>query len=118
MKERRDSPRVSKQLSIKISSGDFDILTETKNISASGAYFPVSKPLSLMTKLEVVLLIPLKKNKSKVIRKVNCSGIVVRVEPIKDNGKYPYRVAMYFSSLKEPDKRVLRSYVNSTLKDQ
>ncbi len=116
MEERRKFPRVGKNLSIKLSDGEFDILTETKNISANGAYCPVSKPLEEMTRLGLVLLIPIRKNRKKIIRKINCSGVVVRSEYCKDNGKYPYRVGIYFSEIKEQDKKALLTYVNSCLK--
>jgi c-di-GMP-binding flagellar brake protein YcgR len=99
-----------------LSDNEFDILTETRNISASGAYCPVNKPLIPMTKLNVVLLIPLKKSRGKVIKKINCSGVVVRQEHIKDNGKYAYRVGIYFSDLKENDRKTLCSYITSCQK--
>ena len=117
MNERRKAPRVNKALPLKLCHADYDILTETRNISASGAYFPSSKPLELMAKLNVVLLIPLKKSRSKVIKKINCCGVVVRHERTSEgNGKFPYRVAMYFSDLKDQDKKTLCAYVNSVLK--
>jgi len=116
MKEKRQCPRVEKLLPIKLSISDFDVLTETTNISASGAYFPVSRPLELMTKLNVILLIPIKKNKNKSIEKVNCTGIIVRCEIAEDNIKHPYRAAMYFSDLSDRDRRMLRSYINPILK--
>jgi len=117
MKERRNAPRVNKALPLKLCHSDYDILTETKNISASGAYFPSTKPLDLMTKLNVVLLIPLRKSRAKIIRKINCCGVVVRQERTGDNnGKFAYRVAMYFSDLKDQDKKILHSYVNAVLK--
>lgn len=117
MKERRRSPRADKALSIKLSDVDFDILTETTNVSASGTYCPVNKPLPLMTKIGVVLLIPIKKNKTKTIRKVTCSGVVVRLEHTNKNAKYPYQAAIYFNNIKDPDKKALRSYVNTHTKD-
>jgi len=116
MKEKRQSPRVEKLLPIKLSISDFDVLTETTNISTSGAYFPVSRPLELMTKLNVILLIPIKKNKSKTIEKVNCTGIIVRCEIFEENIKHPYRAAMYFSDLTDRDRKVLRSYISPFLK--
>jgi len=42
--------------------------------------------------------------------------VVVRSEYCKDNGKYPYRVGIYFSEIKEQDKKALLTYVNSCLK--
>ncbi|MDP8289514.1 MAG: PilZ domain-containing protein [Candidatus Susulua stagnicola] len=115
MKEKRQSPRVERLLPIKLSISDFDVLTETTNISTSGAYFPVSRPLELMTKLNVILLIPIKKNKTKTIEKVNCTGIIVRCEIVEENIKHPYRAAMYFSDLTDRNRKVLRSYINPFL---
>jgi len=116
MKERRKSPRVDKSLPLKLSDSGFDIMTETTNVSSSGASCSVNKPLELMTKLNLVLLVPLKKNKNKVIEKINCCGVVVRQEKVTDNGKYPYHVAICFNDLAERDKKTLRSYVLSHLK--
>lgn len=113
MQERRKSPRVNKTLPLKLSDNESDVLTETKNISASGAYCTINKPLEIMTKLNVIILVPLKKNKNKIIRKINCSGVVVRNVYTDDNSKYPYKVAIYFNDLKSQDKRILQSYINS-----
>lgn len=116
MKERRKSPRINKALSIKLSDSESGILTETKNISATGAYCPVSKPLKLMTKLRLVLLVPIKKNRTKTIKKIECEGIVVRLETIEDKSKYPYRVGIFFNQVNDHDKKSLRSYIQSLLK--
>ena len=116
MKEKRKCPRVEKTLPIKLSISDFDVLTETKNISVSGTYFPVNRSLELMSRLNVVLLIPIKKNRNKVIKKVCCTGIVVRCEIAEEDTKHPYRAAMYFSDLKERDKKLLRVFVSPFLK--
>jgi len=116
MKEKRQCPRVEKILPIKLSVSDFDILTETNNISASGAYFPVDRPLELMAKLNVVLLIPIKKNRGKTIEKISCGGVIVRCEIAGENTKHPYRAAMYFSDLSDRDRKILRIFVNPFLK--
>jgi len=116
MNEKRQSPRVKKILPIKLSISDFDVLTETNNISTSGAYFPVGRPLELMTKLDVVLLIPIKKNKSKTIEKINCTGVIVRCEIAAENRQHPYRAAMYFSDLSDRGRKILRTFVNPFLK--
>jgi len=115
MKEKRKFPRANKVLPVKLSGEEFDILTETKNISASGAYFSVNKALQPMTKFKTVLLIPIKKNKDKVIKKINCCAVVVRCELTKDKSEYPYRVGVYFADLKEKDRKILCSCINSFL---
>jgi c-di-GMP-binding flagellar brake protein YcgR len=119
MTERRKYPRIAKSLPLKISDdGQFDIVTETKNISANGVYCCVSKPIKNLTKLSIILLIPFQKNKKESIRKVKCEGIVVRedeAENIKDNGKHPYRIGIFFNNIKERDKKSLATYIDSHL---
>jgi c-di-GMP-binding flagellar brake protein YcgR len=114
MKEKRRYPRVSKKLSIKLFSSEFDIVTETKNISGNGVYCAIDKPLPVMTKLNILLLIPFKKNRNKIIKKISCNGVVVRGGYIKDNGRHSYYVGIYFNDIKEKDRRVLLSYINSS----
>ncbi len=116
MMERRKYPRIEKTFSIKLSDREFDILTETKNISANGAYCSVGKPLDLMTKLNVVLLIPIKKSNNRTIKKITCCGVVVRCEYVTENGKYPYRIAIFFNDLKDSERKALRSYIDAILK--
>ena len=116
MEERRISPRIHKTIPLKLSDSSFDILTETMNISTSGAYCSVTKSLEIMTKLNLVLLVPVQKNRSRVIKKIACGGVVVRIEHAYDSEKYPYRVGICFNDLKEKDKKTLSSYVNSHLK--
>ncbi len=117
MNEQRKFPRLEKTLPIKLFDNQFDLLTETKNISANGAYCRVNKPLKIMTKLNMVLLIPVKKSQQKTIKKINCSGVVVRREPATDSRKYAYNVGIYFSDLKDRDRKALRLYIDSALKN-
>lgn len=116
MGERRKYLRVQGILPVKLSYPDFDILTETKNISMNGAYCSIDKPLEVMTKLSVVLLLPFKKNGSKIVKKINCQGVVVRKEHKVGNSTHPYSVAVYFSEIKDKDKKILHSYITSFCK--
>ena len=116
MKENRQCPRVEKILPIKLSASDFDVLTETTNISASGAYFPAGKPMELMTKLNVILLIPITKNRNKTIKKISCTGVIVRCEIAEESTQHPYQAAMYFSDLSDHDRKILQTFVNPFLK--
>jgi hypothetical protein len=118
MEERRRYPRLTKNLPIKLYDSEFDIVTETKNISGNGAYCAVDRPIPVMTKLNIVLLIPFrsKRNKEKIVKKINCEGVVVRGEYIKDNGRHSYYVGIYFNDIKEKDRKILLSYIDSFLK--
>ncbi|MCF7887353.1 MAG: PilZ domain-containing protein [Candidatus Omnitrophica bacterium] len=122
MNERRKYPRLEKNLPIKLKQTpdkDFDIATETTNISASGAYCAITKSIKPMTKLKLILLIPIHKSKVKKIRKINCQGVVVRKEKNESNKKFPYRIGIFFNKIDNQDRKFLRSYINSFfLKDQ
>ncbi len=111
--DRRRSPRVENNIPLKISCEDFDIVTESKNLSSSGAYCFVDKRLEPMTRLSIQLLIPLKRNNKKVIRKIRCEGVVVRSQSLK--GQQGFCLAIYFSSIKEKDKIFISQYVDSLL---
>lgn len=116
MAELRKYSRVEESLPIKLSSPEFDIVTETKNISGNGAYCFVNKPLEVMSKLRITMLVSLKKAKNKVVKKINCSGVVVRRNYVKDNGKHPYSIGIYFNNIEEENRKILLSYLNSSSK--
>ena len=117
LKEKRKYPRFHFNLPIKLSNLGFDIVTETKNISGNGVYCSIDTNISLMTKLEIILLIPLLKarNKNKkVLKKILCKGIVVRNKYTKKNGKSKYDLGIFFSEIQESDRKVLLSYINAS----
>ncbi len=114
--EKRRYPRVKQSLPIKLCDNEYDIVTETKNISGNGVYCAVNRKLPLMTKLKIILLIPLRKNNRKILRKITCNGIVVRQAYMKNNGKYSYDTGIYFNEIKESDRKVILSYIDTSLK--
>ncbi|MCM8830889.1 MAG: PilZ domain-containing protein [Candidatus Omnitrophica bacterium] len=118
MQEKRKYPRIEKSLSLKLSYTNFDIITETKNISCNGAYCAIDKPIEPMTKLDIVLVFNSdKKNNKKNTKKIHCKGVVVRKELVlNDDGKYIPHIGIYFNEIKERDKKFLASYINSHLK--
>ncbi len=65
IKERRKHKRVKKQLPLKLADKGFDIITETVDISPTGIYCRVTRLLPLMSKIEVILLVPTKNNEQK-----------------------------------------------------
>lgn len=116
MRERRRYPRVDKNLPIKLASGELYVVTETINISGNGAYCMVDKPLELMTKLDIVLLIPPMDARRNKVKKVHCKGVVVRSETNKTNGKYSHFIGIFFHDIKDRDRKTLVSYINTFLK--
>lgn len=115
--ERRVHPRAEERLPLKIAKEDFDIITQTKNLSASGTYCPVNKFIPEMTKLEITLILPRKNAlvKSKPC-KIKCGGVVVRVNRnvIDDN----YNIGIFFNGISKRDRERISEYVNYCLTTQ
>ena len=113
--ERRKYPRCNLNLPIKICDSNFDVVTETKNISGNGAYCVVNKEIPVMTKLNIVLLLPVKNDHKKGVKKINCKGVVVRSEYNKNNGQRSYNLGIYFNEIKESDRKQIISYTTNSL---
>ncbi len=107
--ERRKHPRFDGNIPVKFSGTEFDIVTETANISRTGAYCQSNKYIEPMTKLRVNLLIPCRRNKRVFARKVTCEGIVVRTEAVP--GQEYYNVAVYFSDIQPRDAECITEYI-------
>jgi hypothetical protein len=111
--ERRKHPRVEKNVPLKLSWADADVVTETRNISCAGAYCRVSKYIEPMTRVEVTLLLPVKKGEKITTKKVTCRGVVVRTENIPDGEEF--YTAIFFSDILPKDSRILAQFVENTL---
>ncbi len=114
IKERRGHTRAKKQLPLKIADKSFDIITETTDVSSSGIYCRVTRHLPVMSKIEVILLVPTKAN-GKQTKKVKCKGVVVRTEPVilSDTDKAHYNTAIFFTDIPKKDQKLLESHVAS-----
>ena len=113
--ERRSFPRVKKNLPLKIRGGEFDIITETKNLSCAGAYCTADRYLEPMTKLKILMLLPNHSKRKIVNKKVECEGVVIRAENSGLDNKQ-YNIAIFFSDIKEADRKKISDYVNNHLK--
>ncbi len=111
--EKRRHPRVENNIPLKICTPDVDLVTETKNISCSGAYCRVNKFLEPMTKMDITLLIPFKKAGKSTTKKVVCGGVVVRTENIP--GGDGFNTAIFFNDIHPRDSRFLADYVQSMI---
>lgn len=111
--EKRRHHRVNNNIPVKISSSVADFVTETKNISASGAYCRVNKYLEPMTKLQITFLLPCFKAEKMVTHKISCQGVVVRtVNALKEEGFF---TAIFFNDISTQDSRLLSDYVKNAL---
>jgi c-di-GMP-binding flagellar brake protein YcgR len=113
--DRRKHFRLDAVLPLKLFHTDADFITETINISCGGAYCRIDKFIPVMTKIKIVMFVPVMgKTKS---YKISCDGIVVRTEP-----EYPsedidsYNIAIFFSDLKKTDRSKIAAYVKKKKK--
>jgi hypothetical protein len=114
--EKRRHIRVEFHVPVKISGDQGEILTETKNLSCSGAYCRMTQRLEPMTKLKVHLFLPLR-NKDKVSTKsITCESIVVRTQAVA--GEQYYDTAIFFSDIAPKDSRTINEFVESMLEKQ
>jgi len=111
--ERRQHPRLQGNIPLKIRCADFDLVTETQNLSRTGAYCRVDKFIEPMTKLKICLLLPFKRNTRTVTKKINCQGIVVRTESVP--GENFFNVAVFFNDIPTRDAETISEYVDVML---
>lgn len=111
--ERRSFPRIQDEgLSLKLKLGDFDTITHTLNLSASGVYCKVDKEMPLMSRVKLMLMIPDPSKDENPIRSLEVNGVVVREHPVIIDGKTKhYDVAIFFEDLSSKDREVLSNYI-------
>jgi hypothetical protein len=111
--ERRKSPRIHDEgLSLKLKGGDFDIMTHTLNLSASGIYCKVEKEIPLMSRVRLMLMItdPTRDGKP---QPVEVEGVVVRQHPVIIDGRVKhYDVAIFFENLEAKTRDAIAGYIN------
>jgi len=114
--ERRKSPRISARLSVKLSDEGFDLTTETRNLSRSGLYCRVDRHLPFMSKLSILLMVPVHERTETVIHPIRFQATVVRSESqIMDNGKETHFAALYFDRLRRSDRQKIEDYIRRNL---
>ncbi|MBI5024943.1 MAG: PilZ domain-containing protein [Candidatus Omnitrophica bacterium] len=109
--ERRKGQRALAHIPVRIAQEDGDIVTETLNISRSGAYCQVNDRVELMTKLKVQILLPAARKSQKRSKTIHCRGVVVRCEPSARNGRFD--VAIFFNEIAQRDAESINDYVGS-----
>ena len=112
--ERRRSPRVKRQIPLKIEHDDYDLVGQTQDISCIGAYCTINKYIAPFSLISIVLLLPIKINSKNSICNMRCQGVVVRTEEDPQNNKR-YNIAIYFNRLRKSDKLKLSQYVHQYL---
>jgi hypothetical protein len=111
-KEKRSMPRIEEKLPLKVIEGDYCTVVETKNISASGVYFTTDKPIPIMSKVIITLLLPTSTGKN---AKIECNGTIVRALPIAAQNKTIYETAIFFDDTTERTKNIISRYVKKMM---
>jgi hypothetical protein len=106
--ERRQHPRLDHNLPLKISADEVDIVTETKNLSCSGAFCMVNRHLEPMSKLKIHLLIPMRKGGKVQNRKISCMGVVIRCQLVDADH---FNTAIFFSDITPRDSQLISEFV-------
>lgn len=116
MKLKKEDQKAELAVPLKIQDKDRSIVTETINITSSGAYCKTDKPLPLLAKVVLTLLMPKYGKKGKADRKIECKGTVVRTHPVIIDGRpQSYDVAIYFDELTASDRRFISEYIEHHL---
>lgn len=110
--ERRRTPRASERIELAIKDAGTELRTETKNLSAAGAYCTLDRFVPPMSKLELRFELPGFLRPARVL----CMGVVVRVEPaIKDGDTMHYNTALFFTELSKRDRAAISRFVRQRL---
>jgi len=114
--ERRRHPRLDGNVPVKIYSDEFDIVTESKNLSRSGVYCQVNKYIEPMTKLKIHLLLSRKESGKLVTKKISCNGVIVRTESVPDTDCF--NIAIYFNEIQAKDATSIARFIETLLNSQ
>jgi len=111
--ERRKFPRIHDEgLSLKLDTGDFDMMTHTTDISASGIYCKTNREIPLMSRVKLAIMVPDMSKEDIALKPLEVDGVVVREHPVIIDGAVKhFDVAIFFDNLSEKDKDVIQSYI-------
>lgn len=109
MEEKRKHARVQAQLPLKLFAQEADFIAQSINLSCGGVLCEINDYIPVMTRLKIFMLLPTGKKRS---QKIECEGIVVRIEPEQPGSqKDRYKIAIFFNQLKKTDRAKIAEYV-------
>ena len=110
--ERRRAPRSAETLPLAVTEGDTPVNAKMQNLSAAGAYCALERFIPPMTKLDLKFDLPGGARPTKV----QCTAVVVRVEPsVTDGDVMRYNTALFFTDLAERDRKAISQFVQRRL---
>lgn len=110
--ERRQYPRIKKELPLKIAANGYDFITATQNISCLGAYCHVDRYIPPFTKIAVKLTLPITNNNRSGFCDVECNGVIVRTEDRTEGG---FNIAIFFNEIKDGERQKISQYISQLL---
>ena len=113
--ERRSFPRVRDEgLALRLEAGNFDAVTHTLDISASGIYCKIDKEIPLMSRVKIKLMVPDMEKTEKAAKELDVEGVVVREHPVIIDGVIKhYDAAIFFDNLSAKHREVIQEYISS-----
>jgi hypothetical protein len=113
--ERRIFPRVKDEgLALKLNSDDFDTVTHTMDISASGVYCKIDREIPLMSRVRLKLMVPEAAKPEKNLKELDLDGVIVREHPVIIDGIIKhYDAAIFFDNLSAKNRDIIQSYISS-----
>ncbi len=112
LKERRQYPRIEKQLPFRVVANGYDFVTSTQNVSCVGAYCRINKYIPPFTKVMVKLSLPVSSSASDEHSQVECKGVVVRTE---DEGTGGFNIAIFFNEINDSQRNKITQYLQQFL---
>jgi len=118
-KERRSFPRIRNEgLSLKLNTGDYDTITHTLDISASGLYCKIEREIPLMSRVKIALMLPDVSGDRKTAKSLEVDGVVVREHPVIVDGKIKhYDMSVFFDNLPERTRNAIAGYISKLNKE-
>jgi len=110
--DRRKYPRAKRQLALKIQAEGFDFVTQTENVSCVGAYCSINKHIPVMTRLSLIMLLPMRSGSKNTTAKIQCKGVVVRSESLPDGS---HNIAIFFNEINTRNKNKIAQYINQQI---
>lgn len=111
-KEKRQYPRINKNLPLRIAANGYDFITTTQNVSCVGAYCHIDKYVPPFTKIMVKLSLPVVVDSKKRNYDVECKGVVVRTEDENEGG---FNIAVFFNQIDERQRQKISEYISQFL---
>ena len=117
--DRRSFPRIKDEgLALKLNTGEFDIITHTLNISASGIYCKTDRELPIMSRVKLILMLPESSKDEKATKGIEVTGVVVREHPVIIEGRIKhYDVAIFFENLSARHRKIISDYISRKNKE-